>query len=265
MYVTLESPLAGGPSEIHYREHGTGLPVVHLHGGWGYEIYRIDRQIEALPDARFVIPDRTGYGRSTPIHELPPRFHEAAAIETERFLDAVGIDRCVVWGHSDGAVIAAILGLRNPARYAGLVLEALHRDREKPRSRQFFTDMAIDPTRFGPRVASILDADHGERWQDVLRMGGRAWLAIAATPDDDFYDGRLATLAPRTLVLHGADDPRTEPGELDLVRRELQSATFAILPEGGHCPHAHPRASATVSDVLRELVRDQASRSPRLR
>ena len=38
--------------------------MLHLHGGWGYAIYDIQRQIEALPDLRFIIPDRTGYGRA---------------------------------------------------------------------------------------------------------------------------------------------------------------------------------------------------------
>jgi pimeloyl-ACP methyl ester carboxylesterase len=199
---------------------------------------------------RLVIPDRTGYGRSTPIAELPPRFHEAAAIETERFLDAIGLDRCIVWGHSDGAVIAAIMGLRQPQRYRGLVLESLHRERQKLRSRQFFTDMAEDPNRFGERVAKILRADHGDRWETVLRMGGRAWLAIAQTLDEDYFDGLLSTLQPPTLVLHGADDPRTEASELALVRRELTNARFEIIEGGGHCPHAHPRTAATVARLL---------------
>ena len=249
MFVTIDSPLAAGSSRVFYRVVGDGTPIVHLHGGWGYEVYPCPPIA-----ARLVIPDRTGYGRSTPIDHLPPRFHEAAAIETERFLDAIGIDRCLVWGHSDGAVIAAILGLRDPARYRGVVLEALHREREKPRSRQFFTDMAEDPTRFGTRVGEILARDHRERWQDVIRMGGRAWLHIAATPDDDFFDGRLLQLAVPTLVIHGADDPRTEPGELDRVRAELPNARFEIIDGGGHCPHAHPRTAARVGQLIQDFA-----------
>jgi pimeloyl-ACP methyl ester carboxylesterase len=248
VHVSIDSPLAHGTSQIFYRDVGTGVPILHLHGGWGYEIYGVSYA------GHLVIPDRTGYGRSTPLDELPPRFHEAAAIETERFLDAIGIDRCVVWGHSDGAVIAAIMGLRDPRRYRGIVLEALHRDREKPHSRQFFTDMAEDPKRFGPRVAAVLARDHGERWEDVLRMGGRAWLAIAATPAEDYFDGRLATLAPPVMIVHGSDDPRTEPGELDRVRGELPNARFEIALGGGHCPHAHPRTTATVSALLDDFV-----------
>jgi pimeloyl-ACP methyl ester carboxylesterase len=247
MYATIDR------GRIFYRDEGSGDPIVHLHGGWGYEIYSARPQIDAVA-ARFVIPDRIGYGRSTPIDELPPQFHAWYADETEQFLGAIGIERCVLWGHSDGAVIAAILGIRDPARYRGIVLEALHRDRVKPRSRQFFTDMAEDPARFGDRVAAILDADHGARWRTALQMDGRAWLEIAATPDDDFFDGKLPSLAVPTLVIHGSDDPRTEPHELDWIRRDLPRARFEIVERGGHCPHAHPRTASRVTTLLGEFV-----------
>ena len=53
-----------------------------------------------------------------------------------------------------------------------------------------------------------------------------------------------------TLVIHGARDPRTEPGELDALRAALgdASARFAILPEGGHSPHSE---RATADEVTR--------------
>src|SRR6267142_278721 len=53
------------PVSIHYREQGAGLPILFLHGGWGYEMYPLDRQIEVLSATRrIIIPDRSGYGRS---------------------------------------------------------------------------------------------------------------------------------------------------------------------------------------------------------
>jgi pimeloyl-ACP methyl ester carboxylesterase len=85
-------------------------------------------------------------------------------------------------------------------------------------------------------------------------MGGRAWLAIAAMPRDDFFGGALATLSPPTLVVHGDDDPRTEPGELAHVRRELPQARFEVIAGGGHCPHAHSRTSATVASLIADFV-----------
>ena len=91
----------------------------------------------------------------------------------------------------------------------------------------------------------MLAREHGERWRDLIRTNGAAWLQIAAertAHDDDLYGGRLATLGVPALVVHGARDPRTEPGELDALRAALGGvATFAILPEGGHSPHSRAR------------------------
>jgi len=260
-FVRIATPLSPGePVPLHYREAGQGEPLLILHGGWGSAFYPFDAQIAELGgELRFLMPDRTGYGGSPPIAELPPRFHEAAAIEAEAFLDALGVGRCAIWGHSDGAIIAAIAALRRPDRYRAIVLEALHVEREKPRSRAFFTMMAGDPDGFGPRVIERLAADHGaERWRAVLGMGGRAWLAIAAAaaaPDEDFFRGRLGELRVPTLVLHGADDPRTEPGELDRVRREIPGAVVHVIPGAGHSPHSERAAAAAATAAAAAFLR----------
>jgi pimeloyl-ACP methyl ester carboxylesterase len=252
------SPLApgAGPIALHVRELGAGTPLLFLHGGWGYEFYPFDAQCTELRSThRLVIPDRTGYGKSPRVASFPPRFHEAAAIESERLLDALGIARCALWGHSDGAVIAAIMALRDPARVAALVVEGLHVKRVKPRSRAFFTMMAEDPDGFGPRVAARLAAEHGDGWRAILQADGRAWLDIAATPDEDFFDHRLGELRVPTLVIHGTDDPRTEPGELDRVRREVPHAMFAKIARGQHSPHSERATSAEVTAIAASFLR----------
>jgi pimeloyl-ACP methyl ester carboxylesterase len=126
------------PVEIHYRESGSGTPIVFLHGGWGYEVYPFDRQIREFGDRfRILIPDRTGYGGSMRLSQVPTDFHARAAVETVRLLDALHIERPVLWGHSDGAVIAAMIGITSPDRISGLILEAFHFYRVKPGSRDF--------------------------------------------------------------------------------------------------------------------------------
>src|SRR5207253_4854782 len=220
------SPLLPGtrPVELSYRDVGRGAPIVLLHGGWGYGFYPHDDAIANL-DRRFIIPDRTGYGGSPHIAELPPKFHVAAAIETEKLLDALGIGRSVLWGHSDGAVIATILALRDPERYDGLIVEAIHLDREKPRSREFFLQMIDDPDAFGERVTRKLAEEHGEDyWRTIIRAGGRAWRDIAATPNEDFYEHRLHELRVPMLVVHVAVVPLTELGERARTRRAVQTA-----------------------------------------
>ena len=224
--------------------------MVLLHGGWGYGFYPHADAIAKL-DRRFLIPDRTGYGGSPHIAELPPKFHLAAAIETEKFLDALGVQRSVLWGHSDGAVIATILALRDPERYAGIVVEAIHLDREKPRSRDFFLQMINDPDACGERVTRKLAEEHGEDyWRTIIRAGGRAWREIAATPNEDFYEHRLHEMRVPMLVVHGADDPRTEPGELDRIRREVPTARIEMIEGGGHSPHSARATAAQVTAIV---------------
>lgn len=257
-----QSPLLPGvtPVEIYYRDYGSGLPLLFLHGGWGYEIYPFQRQIEALSSGfRILIPDRSGYGRSRRLETLPVDFHRRAAIETARFIDALGIDRAVLWGHSDGAVIAAILGLEKPARVLGLILEAFHYDRAKPRSREFFTSMAANPEAFGQRVSSTLARDHGEPyWRKLLKENGRAWLTIAEKanePDGDFYRNRLSELSAPTLFLHGSDDPRTEPDEMERVRRLLPHASFRVIAGAGHSPHSERESAEETVGLANEFLR----------
>src|SRR5437588_11917723 len=135
-----ESPLAAGvwPVRIACRECGRGMPIVFLHGGWGYAIYPLDRQTAVLTDTyRIIIPDRSGYGGSTPIARLDIDFHRQAAEETRSVIDTLQLDRPVLWGHSDGAVIAILLALSSPDRVRGLILEAAHLSGRKPASRAF--------------------------------------------------------------------------------------------------------------------------------
>jgi len=238
-----DSPLAAGPAEIYYREFGSGVPLLFLHGGWGYQIYPLDVQAQALAGLRIVIPDRSGYGRSTRPAVFGPDLHARGVAETLLFLDSIGLRQCIFWGHSDGAVIAAMLGIRAPERCLGLVLEALHYDREKISSRSFFQSMASEPESFGPRVTDILKKEHGDPyWSQLLRSEGQAWLDIARSANGarDLFDGNLSQLRVPTAILHGAQDPRTEPWELDAVRRELPSAGLHRLAAGGHSPHSEP-------------------------
>ena len=247
MQATLQaSPLAPGvsPIAIHYRATGDGIPLVILHGGWGYEIYPFDRQIDALSAThRIVAPDRTGYGGSGVLDKQRVDFHQRAAEETLALLDTLGIDRAMLWGHSDGAVIALRLAIHAPKRVAAVVAEATHFWRRKPNSRRFFEMMRDAPEDLGERVVAILRREHGDRWRPLISTNGAAWLQIAdeaPSPDADLYDGRLGEVRAPVLLIHGARDPRTEPGEIAALTAALGGAVYAVrlLPEGGHSPHS---------------------------
>lgn len=256
-----ESPSIPGtsPVPIYYREFGEGTPLIYLHGGWGYEAYPFDRQIEAFKDKhRILIPDRTGYGRSLKIADFPVDFHRRAAEEMKLFLDALKIEKAVLWGHSDGSVIAAMMAIEWPDMVTGVILEAFHYYRVKPGSQDFFNWMVINPRLLGEKISAVLIADHGrENWQQVIKNNGFGWQKIATAsshPLEDLYQGNLSSLDVPALFLHGALDPRTEPGEIDAVRRELPRASFRMIEQGRHSPHSEIVGAAETVRAAAEFL-----------
>jgi 3-oxoadipate enol-lactonase len=250
-YITIDgSPLAPHQEglQLFYRETGKGIPLLFLHGGWGYEIYPFDKQIAAFGDQfRILIPDRTGYGRSEKIESLPVDFHQRAADEMLSFLDALGVERAFLWGHSDGAVIATKMALAAPDKFFGIILEAFHFYKFKPASQAFFETMMQDPSQLGERVTKVLAEAHGENyWQKLIEINGAAWLKIAESSrqeKDDLYDGRISQLKTDTIFIHGKQDPRTEPDELSAVQRQLPSVPIHLIEEGKHSPHSESAAA----------------------
>jgi pimeloyl-ACP methyl ester carboxylesterase len=258
-FVTVEnSPLARRTAEIHYREFGTGAPLVFLHGGWGYHIFPINKQLHALKNYRVLIPDRSGYGLSTKPVDLGVDFHHRAAEETFGFLDALGIRDAVLWGHSDGSVIAAWMGLMAPERCRGLILEAFHYSRRKIGSRDFFETMVSAPESFGERVSAVLAHEHGESyWRELLQTEGRTWLEITKLGDtgsEDLFDGRLGELRVPAVFIHGAHDPSTDPGELAAVQNALPAAAIRMIEAGEHCPHNESKAAAEFAEELTQAL-----------
>jgi len=257
----LEVDVAGEKRRVFCREIGPqqAPALVFLHGGWGYGAYPLPDAARAALARRFrlLIPDRTGYGRSQRREELGAGFHADAARETLALLDALGCERALLWGHSDGAVTAAIAAILAPERIPRLVIEATHLDRRKPASRGFFEAMVEAPDSFGRGLARALEADHGPGWRDVLAMEGRAWLDILDTWEDpgrDLFGGRLSELEAPVLVLHGERDPRTEPGELEALVRLLPRATLHLEPGAGHSPHSEAAAARRVCAAARRFL-----------
>jgi len=261
--VFLESsPLNQGvsPVEIHYRDEGAGPPLVLLHGGWGYGVNPFDHQLENLRNEfRVVAPDRAGYGGSTPlVNGFAPDFHSRAATETLNLLDELSIERAAFWGHSDGAVIAAIIGFTAPERVSGLVLEAFHYYRMKPSSRKFFETLAREPETLGAELCGRFALEFGaQKWRQMLSGHARVWLDIglqASAQNGDLYGGKLKEISAPTLFIHGRLDPRTEPGELQAAAAQLPHAEVQLLDSGGHSPHSEPASADLATRLAREFL-----------
>lgn len=258
-----ESQLMPGvsPVKIHYREVGNGAPLIFLHSGWGYCSYPFDYQIEVFSSRfKIIIPDRSGYGSSMKLEGLPADFHARAATEMIGFLDAVNIGRGVLWGHSDGAVIAAWMGLLAPERFTGLILEAFHYFKVKPKSEEFFRTLSHNPEQVGERICRRLILDHGEdHWRQVIKNNSEAWLQIAAEskhPSEDLYGGRLQWLTVPAIFIHGVHDPRTEPGEIETVCQVLPRISFNRIDGARHSPHSEEVVVHHTNELARYFLQN---------
>lgn len=107
---------------IHFIDHGTGPPVLLLHGNptWSY-LWRKVIRILARENVRVIAPDLVGLGlsdkpRDPAIHTLD--FHASRLSALVEALDLQGLTIAAQdWGGPIGAVMAA----RNPARIRGAV------------------------------------------------------------------------------------------------------------------------------------------------
>ena len=97
-----------------------------------------------------------------------------------------------------------------------------------------------------------------EYWKTIISNQGKAWIDIADKsngPDDDLYRGTLNNLLIPTLFIHGRHDPRTEPGELDSVRRIVQKCDMRIL-DAYHSPHGESATADIVSQTAQAFLQE---------
>jgi 3-oxoadipate enol-lactonase len=106
--------------ELHVEEHGEGYPLLLIQGlGWAKWASRA--QIPAYAERRRVISfDNRGAGLSS--KPPGPYTMEELADDAASVLDARGLERADVYGHSMGGFIALTLALRRPDLVRSLVL-----------------------------------------------------------------------------------------------------------------------------------------------
>jgi lipase len=118
--VPFAAPVRGGDlAGGQWRADAAGVPILALHGitathrAWHHVA-------DALPGRRIIAPDLRGRGRS---NGLPgPWSLRDHADDQLRVLDALGIERAFVVGHSMGAFVTVRLAAAHPDRVAGVVL-----------------------------------------------------------------------------------------------------------------------------------------------
>ena len=108
--------------EIHYEDHGTGQPVVLIHG-YPLSGRAWDKQVPALLDAghRVITYDRRGFGQSS--QPVTGYDYDTFAADLNTLLEPLDLHQAVLVGHSMGTgEVTRYLGRYGSARVAKGVL-----------------------------------------------------------------------------------------------------------------------------------------------
>ncbi len=245
--------------DLEYRwiapRDATALVLVFLHEGLGsVSLWRDypDAVAEATGCGALVY-SRQGYGTSAPVPlPRPVTYMHTEGLEVlPAVLDAAGLDRVVLVGHSDGASISLIhAGGADPdGRVKGLVLMAPH----------VFNEEVC--------VASIRDAKTAYETTRLRELLGRyhadvdgafrGWNGVWLNPD--FWHWNIEEYLPRvtvpTLVIQGEDDEYGTARQFDAIAAQIGGpCRVEVLPACKHSPHKDQREATLTATV--DLVRD---------
>lgn len=207
------------------------------------------KQVPALSaNYKVVTYDHRGCGRSK--RDIVAVSVESMAADLLALLDALGIERAALVGHSTGGAIGQYLAAHHPDRLTGLVLSC-----SWPASNIYFVRLldfrkrvlevmgvgdygligsfflypprylAEHPELLGPKVI-----DHAELFMETSRRRIEAILEFDSRP-------YLGSVRMPTLIIGAVDDMLTPQFFAQELARSITGAEITLLPYGGHsCP-----------------------------
>ncbi len=236
-----------------YLEAGHGRPVVLVHGAGGRaEVWA--PQLAGLADvARLIAVDLPGHGATG---GRGCRQVEDYAAWVLGLLDALGLGRAVLVGHSMGGAIVQTMALAHPARVAALVLVGTGaRLRVLPRILELFREGSplgaelVAGLAYSPKTppGAVVEAERAlQETAAVVTLGD--FLAC------DRFDvmTRLGRVETPTLVVVGLDDRLTPPKYAAYLARTIPGARLAEIEAAGHFPQLEQPAA--VNAALRAFL-----------
>jgi pimeloyl-ACP methyl ester carboxylesterase len=218
--------------DLYHEVHGTGRPLVVLHGGVLNAETCFGAMIPRLAEARQVIAvDLQGHGRTADT-DRPVTLANFAA-DVVGLLDHLGIDRADLFGFSLGSLVSIEMAVTYPARVGRLVLASGH-----IRADGYHPEIQA-PEQTSPLLPTEADFD-------AMRV---AYEAVA--PDPEHFFPFLEKLQPVVSDFEGWSDAAIGGiggptllivGDKDFVRLEhaalmlelFRDAQLAVLPATTH-------------------------------
>jgi pimeloyl-ACP methyl ester carboxylesterase len=260
-----KAPLVVNGATLEYACYGPppdqAPTIVMLHEGLGCAALWRDfpMQVSQVTGMGVLVYSRQGYGRSAPVTlPRPLDFMTREAVQVlPAVLDQIGFRRGGLFGHSDGATIAAIYaGSVEDHRVRGLILMAPH----------FFTE----PTGLAEiaKVAtSFADGQLGARmakYHDDPDGAFRGWAETWLNPG--FKDWNVSDvidyLRIPVLAIQGRDDQYGTLAQIaEIENRAYSPVDVLILENCQHAPHQEQPEQVldAVSTFTRRLERIEAA------
>lgn len=219
-----------------YLVRGSGPSVLVL-PGWGASIEAVFPIVTGLESVATVYAlDLPGFGQSA----LPPEPWGVKDYQAfvASFMDAVGLERAAIVGHSNGGRIAIRMASTEPQRISKLVLVDSAGIRPK-RTLRWYRRVAM--AKVGKHAARLLGRP-GERLRELLvgRAGSTDYLQAGAMRPTlvRLVNSDLREHLPRirvpTLLIWGEDDTDTPLSAAREMERLIPDAGLVVFEGAGH-------------------------------
>ena len=225
----IEGPTPGKPTLVFLHE---GLGTIGIWGDFPDALC----QATGCPG---LIYERPGYGASDP-RPLPwpdDVLEQEAEIVLPALLDALGIERPVLVGHSDGATIALLFAAAFPDRVRAVISEAAHVVLDEL---TLAGVSQLQPAWDEGDLRAYLEQHHGAGAEALFRGWSGVWLAPARRAWS--ITDRLARITCPVLAIQGADDEYGLPAQLDAIVQGVSGpAERFLVANCAHDPHLQQR------------------------
>lgn len=246
-----------------WERHGSGFPIVLVHGFFGNRGYWKELAGDLLAGHEVISLDLPGLGGSAAM-DPPDRIADYAEMLRDH-LASLGISRFILLGHSLGSMVAQEFAVRHQDMLAGLVLygsttsgglATRHETFEASIERVRTAGVAATAVKIcsawfhrppAPHILQgLLDGTRDVRMESAIKLleNVRDWRA----------PGDLGGIEVRTLVACGDKDRSTGPKQSVALWQALPNADLMMLPLCGHA--AHQEAPAEFSAGLRRFISD---------
>lgn len=212
-------------STVHYRVEGTGEPLILIHGLAGSSGWWV-RNVRFLSQCFTVYTiDLPGFGA---MRRSSARFSINGAVAWLRtLLDALGLEKVSIIGHSMGGLISAIFAAECPERLNRVVLAAPAITLPSTRMAAYFLPLARETLRVERSF-----------WKILIRDGARAGFSTGLRAARDLLrykmEHEFSRIITPCLLIWGELDPLV-PVKLGRdLRERIQGSQLCVLKGAGH-------------------------------